>query len=711
MTNLTRVAVAACFVITSSVAQTPLRPPAVPLICHDPYFSIWSAADRLTDAWPVHWTGHPHAMQCLLRIERAGETASVFRLIGPKPAEVPPLPQLGLEVRPTTTVYRFGNEDVHVTLSFCSPALPSDLDLYSRPASYVTWDVAIPRGAPADVTIRFDLVGEVAVDDPGQDVTWSVDATPMTKLLLARIGSREQAVLEKVGDDRRIDWGWAFVATAPGDGRSIEVLPADETRAAFAAGKASPTFEAMGPRRASDRWPAITATLPLRSVRADARSTFVVVAYDDEWSLRYFDARLRPYWRRGGADAPAMLAAAVADREKVLAAASAFDRDLVAELTRIGGSQYAALASLAYRQAVAGNKLVADANGKPLLFPKENFSNGCIGTVDVIYPMAPLFLAQSPDLARAMLIPVLDYGASSRWKFPFAPHDLGTYPHATGQVYGGGEKTAENQMPVEESANLILLVAAASRADGSKDLIAKYASTLARWADYLRQKGYDPENQLCTDDFTGHLAHNVNLSAKAILALGAYAWILDRRGDGAGARAWRESAETFAARWVKEADDGEKTRLAFDRPGSWSQKYNLVWDDVLSLGLFPAAIKAREVAWYRKVQQPYGLPLDDRADFTKTDWTHWSALLSGDRSDFEALIAPLHRLMNETPDRVPLCDWMKTKEPRKINMIARPVVGGYFMPLLRDAAAWKRWSARGSKVAGGAATWAPIPIR
>jgi hypothetical protein len=277
---------------------------------------------------------------------------------------------------------------------------------------------------------------------------------------------------------------------------------------------------------------------------------------------------------------------------------------------------------------------------------------------------------------------------------------------ANGQVYGGGERTEENQMPVEESGNLLILMGAVAQMEGHAGFASLYWPQLEKWAEYLKAKGFDPENQLCTDDFAGHLAHNVNLSAKAICGLGSFARLCQMRGEQARADEYFKLARAFAQRWVKEADDGEKFRLAFDRPGTWSQKYNLIWDRILGLNLFPAEVARKEMDFYRKNQNTYGLPLDNRQPYTKLDWILWTATLTRDRSDFEALVAPVYKFLNETPNRSPMTDWYQTRDAKKVGFTARPVVGGVFAEMLYDNAVWKKWARRDKTKAE---KWAPIP--
>ncbi|MHC5543018.1 glutaminase domain-containing protein, partial [Singulisphaera rosea] len=448
------------------------------------------------------------------------------------------------------------------------------------------------------------------------------------------------------------------------------------------------------PRAVDDERPVMAFVFDLGTVAGTPVSRHVVLAYDDLHAITYFGKPLRPYWRRSGAQAADLLRRSEAEYESLRTRCQAFDDELMADLKQAGGEKYAQLAALAYRQCLAANKLVADSNGQPLLFPKENFSNGCIATVDILFPMDPFFLLFSPTLTKASLAPVLSYAASERWKFPFAPHDLGTYPQANGQVYGGGERTEENQMPVEESGDMILLVAALARLEGNADFASAYWPQLSKWAHYLEEKGFDPENQLCTDDFAGHLAHNVNLSAKAILAMGAYGLLCDLRGEKAEAARYHELAKELAGKWAKTADDGDHFRLAFDRSGTWSQKYNLVWDRLLGLDLFPAEVIRKELTFYLKNQDRYGLPLDNRQPYAKLDWTVWTATMADTRAEFEAIVGPLYDFLNDSPDRVPMSDWYWTKDSKHVGFQARSVVGGVFIKLLSDRATWTKWSGR-----------------
>ena len=274
-------------------------------------------------------------------------------------------------------------------------------------------------------------------------------------------------------------------------------------------------------------------------------------------------------------------------------------------------------------------------------------------------------------------------------------------------------------MPVEETGNMLLLVAAVAQVEGNADFAGKYWPTLTKWAEYLQQFGRDPENQLCTDDFAGHLAHNSNLAGKAICALGAYGKLAKMRGDEATSDKYTKMAREYALGWVKQADDGDHFRLAFDQANTWSSKYNLVWDTILDMNLFPKDAMEKEMAFYRTHIDKYGLALDGRAQragtrnnprqarWSKTDWAFWTACLTNNQADFDAITDPVYKFYTEAEQRVGLTDLYFTDKPDAARMYARPVIGGLFIKMLYDQDVWKKWASRDkSKPAG---QWAPFP--
>jgi hypothetical protein len=672
-------------------ALPPLRPAAVPLVTHDPYFSVWSFSDKLNTDWPRHWTGAINAMTAMIRVD-----GKAYVLMGnPKREGLEPLEQKSVTVLPTRTIYTFAGAGVDVTMTFLTPAIPSDLDVLSRPVTYLTFSVKSSDNAAHGVQVYFDATGEWVVNEPKQEVTW--DRPKVEGLTVLRMGSKEQPVLAKHGDNLRIDWGHLLIAT-PGEAKAV-VASDEAARGNFAQdGSLPPKDDDQMPRPANDHWPVLAVVNDFGMVKGEAVERRVLIGYDDEYSIEYMKQRLRPWWKRDGMTSEQMLATANNDYEKLAKASVDFDELLMKDLRQAGGEKYARLCALAYRQCLAAHKIVASVDGKtPWMFSKENFSNGCIDTVDVTYPSSPFFLLFNPALLKGQLTPILEYASGDRWKFPFAPHDLGQYPLANGQVYGGGEKNERNQMPVEESGNMLIMIGAVAQIEGNADYANKYWPTLTKWANYLKEKGLDPENQLCTDDFAGHLAHNTNLSLKAIEALAAYSDLAARLGHKDEAAAYHKAAEEMAQKWQTMAADGDHYKLTFDKPGTWSQKYNLVWDKLLGYDLFPKSVREKEIAFYQTKLNKYGLPLDNRKTYTKLDWIVWTATMADNEKDFQAIIAPTYDWLSATPSRVPLTDWYDTVSGKKQGFQARSVVGGVFIKVLDDKKTWRKYATMGQK--------------
>ncbi len=656
--------------LVASLQGHAFRPPAVPLVTHDPYFSIWSEADHLYDDVTRHWTHAPNEVELRVMTDK-----DVYQVLGSS-SNVKSIPQVGLEVTPTRSIYKFANSEIQLTLTFTTPLLPQNLEVLTRPLTYVSWVVKSADGAPHSVDFAFFLSRHIVTTGASASGRDSLAGGLAVGTLLGT----PQRILGTPGDGTRIDWGALYGA--------IPLASQADDQAAFGPlGDENPT-------RMMGGWHAQLGSSP--------RSGHILLAYDELYEVKYFGQKLVPYWKRSGETAEQLLAKAEKDYPLVMKECEDFDKRLTDDLTKAGGAEYAQLCALAYRQAFAATGIAADAKGQPLLFTKENTSNGDIATVDVIFPMDPMLIALCPALAKASLVPDLDYAASDHWKFPNAPHDLGTYPIANGTDDGG------EGMPVEESGNMLILVDAIAQAEGNGHWADKWWPKLTQWETYLEKYGYDPEDQLCTDDFMGHLAHNSNLAIKAILGIAAYGDLCRMRGDKATADKLHDLARKYATHWMEAANDGDHTRLAFDKPNTWSQKYNLVWDHILGLNVFPPSLAAQEVSFYKSKLQPYGVPLDSRTKLTKTDWSIWSASLATDKGDFESLVDPIYKYMDTTTNRQPMVDSYITNNIHSDGMHARSVVGGVFIRMLDDRAMWLKWAHAGDEKVG---PWAAFPKR
>ena len=638
-----------------------------PLITNDPYFSYWSNGNHLNKVDVTHWTGEKKVVKGDIIIDNVP-----YRFLGKGENLIKQVKRI---ITPLISEYHFENEFVHLKVSFWSPAFLDDPVRLSRPTSYIDFEVEELDGKHHDISIQVSF-DESFTYDVKRDSDINGANIAFDKYDIAFLGKRKQPLLEASGDNLRINWGYLFLSILKDDGKVAYV---DDRRSSLVANITS-------------------------------KKATLIVAYDDIASLNYYGQITYGYWKKEYKDVKEAIVASFNDHDKCLEKARKLDKEIIKVAKKSGGNPLVTIVTASYRQSIAGHKTSFDENGDLIFISKECFSNGCAATVDVSYPSIPLYVLYNPEFVFGMVRPIIKCARLPYWTFDFSPHDGGRYPHVYGNVYGIEDRDPHNKsennnsyppyylfsaneklfrddrhMPVEECGNMLIMIAVASLKSKDLTIAKENMDLLTKWTQYLVKFGQDPGNQLCTDDFAGHLAHNTNLAVKSILGIEAYAQINKMIGNEEEYKKYHLLAKDFAKDWEKKTVEGDHTILVFDKRDGWSLKYNLIWDDYFKSELFSKELKENEVDWYIKKANKFGTPLDCRADYTKSDWLTWTTCLTSDIDKRIKLLKPLELFINTSKDRVPFGDWYETKTGRKIYFQARTVQGGCFAPILLDS--------------------------
>ncbi|KAI1262180.1 DUF1793-domain-containing protein [Xylariaceae sp. FL1019] len=243
-----------------------------------------------------------------------------------------------------------------------------------------------------------------------------------------------------------------------------------------------------------------------------------------------------------------------------------------------------------------------------------------------------------------------------------------------------------------------------------------------QWTGYLVEFSLIPENQLCTDDFAGWLSNQTNLALKGIVGIRAMSGIAEMVGKESEAKKYNDIAVKYIEKWQEYGLSRDKThaKLAYTWYGSWTTLYNLYADALLCFHLdatsstdysqeslseqqplgdetthrhkakqfIPDSVYQMQSDWYHNVLQKYGLPLDNRALYTKSDWEFFAAAITS-KSVRTEILQHVATWVNETTSDRPFTDLYETEgrgERTGHNFKARPVVGGHFAFLALERA-------------------------
>ncbi|KAM0751569.1 DUF1793-domain-containing protein [Meredithblackwellia eburnea MCA 4105] len=606
---------------------TPFNPTAIPLAVRSPYVSTWLFAGErdgdLTTVEPLFWNGQPTPWCGLVRVDGVAYRWMGDGNCGTATQGV----QRSMTFTASSTTFVITTGPVNVTAVFLSPNTPTDLVRQSLPYSYLTVTAASNDGNSHDVYIYSDIGAAWINPDYSTLVDWSTGTD--NNIIRHQAEMTNQTVYGE--NDEFTTIGQVVHALASGSGVTWQTGTGTDIRATFVSTGTLPNTQDSNFRAISNNTAAFAFSSHVGTVASNGTPSSKVVTvvghYRDpaiQWAGlggTYPDRSL--YFQTQHPGLIPSLTFFYNDYANAVSSSAAFDSALQSAGTSVASAKYAGLAALAVRQVYGGLEITVGKQSSTaynssdiLAWTKEIATSDYISTVDVTYPAAWFFAYANPNMIRYLIEPVLQYQAKGLYPQPYALHDFGKYPIA-------GEANPDSYI-LEETGNMMILAYAHSKLTGSTNLIQTYYSTLLGWANELVQQTAYPVSQVSTDDFEGAEANYTNLAIKGVCGLQSMSKMAAMVGNPADAQNFSAIATSYTAIIIKNglSSNGSHFKVTYQSNDStWITPYNMFPDKALGLGLFQDSLYSSLAAFYPKVSQPYGIPLDSRSTTTKTDWS------------------------------------------------------------------------------------------
>ncbi|KAJ7283979.1 DUF1793-domain-containing protein [Mycena rebaudengoi] len=666
---------------------TPFNPPSIPLAVRTPYVSAWlpqGAGAALNDVWPAFWTGQTLGWAGFVKVD--GRAFSFMGTPNVPGGTFTKATQRSSKFTSTQSIFVLSAGPVDITVTFLSPVEPNDLIKQSIPFSYLAVSAASTDGAAHTVQVYTDISAEWVSGDNGLTVNWN--STTSGSILTHQVQLTNPTQFGENAD--HIQYGSAFYSTPNTVGATFQTGSDVNVRAQFVNnGRLANTLD-TGFRAINNNWPVFGLAHDLGSVtRASAPVVFSVGHIRDP-AISYivagggFQSRSLYFFSQFPTSA-SVISSFLCDYSAALSRANTFDAKVQTDAGRISAN-YVGVVALSIRQAFAAMELTISKNGNTfntsdvILFMKEISSDGNMNTVDVIFPAWPIFLYTNPALGKFLLEGLFRYQASGQYPNKWSVHDLGSsYPRAVGHNDGNDEA-----MPVEESGNMVIMALSYALKTGDNSHLQQYRGLLDQWTQFLITDSLIPANQISTDDFAGPLANQTNLAIKGIVGIGAMSKIMGILGNTAQATNYSNIATSYVRQWqtLAASSTGAHLTLSYGQANSWGLSYNLYSDKLLKLNLFPQSVYDMQTAWYATHANAFGVPLDTRHTYTKTDWQIYTAGLVTSTAVRDTLINAVKGFASDGQSNAPFGDWYDTISGAPQGFRARPVVGGHLALLV-----------------------------